>query len=469
MRGEFVGQVEERWRSNDTPFWEEVWARFSLGLVQRGVEPGKHGFYQTWVRKFLRFLAAKKWNQAEERDVEAFLDALVREGKKGWQVEQANRALEMFYTEVCPMDWTRGGWPVTPAAGEVLSLRPAPLPSPPPEGPRLDLLKQRTDQGELPKRMESFLEEVRECLRAERYAYRTEQTYVDWVRRFLVFCQPTDRGALGADDLERYLNYLTLVRRVSASTQNQAFNALQFLFRQVLRRGVQEVEGRERAAVSRRLPVVLSRGEVERLMGQLRERALLMVQLMYGAGLRVNECVRLRVKDVDFDQRLIVVREGKGDKDRVVPLPERARPGLRAHLEEVRIRWERDREMGVEGVYLPDALGEKWPGAELAWGWFWVFPSDELSEDPRGGRLRRHHVHPGTIQAAVKRAARRAGLVKPVSPHTLRHSFATHLLEGGADIRTVQELLGHADVSTTMIYTHVLNRPGVVVRSPLDG
>ena len=455
-------------RQENKGHWEDEWARFSLGLLKVGVKAGKHEFYQSWVRKFFSFLKPRKWNQAVREDVERYLAKLLGEGKAGWQVEQANRALELFYSEVCPMDWARRDWPETPGAGEVLSQQAAAAPRPPVEGPRVAVLRERSDTGELPERLEAFLDEVRECLRAERYAYRTEESYVDWVRRFLIFVGPKSRDDLRGEELEAYLNYLALVRRVSASTQNQALNAVQFLFRRVLKRGVREVEGVERAPYSRRLPVVLSREEVGRLLGRLSGRALLMAQLMYGAGLRVNECVRLRVKDLDFDQGLIVVREGKGDKDRAAPLPRKVREALRKYLEGVKERWEKDRAMGVEGVFLPDALEGKYRNAATDWGWYWVFPSDELSEDPRGGKLRRHHVHVGTIQAAVRRAARAAELVKPVTPHTLRHSFATHLLEAGADIRTVQELLGHADVSTTMIYTHVLNRPGVVARSPLD-
>lgn len=452
----------------NTTYWEDIWARFSLGLLALGLEAGKHGFYQAWVRNFFKFLKPRKWNQADREDVESFLNFLVEEGKHGWQVDQANRALELFYTEVCPMDWAGRNWPKTPAAAEVLSLRPADFPRPPVEGPACEALKQRSDTGELPERLNPFLREVTEALRMERYAYRTEQTYLDWVRRFLIFTSPQTRDDLQAGQLQEYLQYLVLVRGVSASAQNQALNAVQFVYRRVLKRGVDEVEQMHRAPYSRRVPVVLSREEVARLLAELSGRALLMAQLMYGAGLRVNECVRLRVKDVDFALRQIVVREGKGDKDRVTPLPEKVKGLLRDHLKETKKRWEKDRAMDLAGVFLPDALERKYGHAATDWGWYWVFPSDELSRDPRGGELRRHHVHTGTVQAAVKRAARKAGLVKPVSPHTLRHCFATHLLEGGADIRTVQELLGHADVSTTMIYTHVLTRPGVSLRSPLD-
>lgn len=452
----------------DSAFWTDVWGRFSKGLLDEGVVSEKQEFYRAWVQKFLRKLKPKRWNQAERGDLVDFLDSLVEEGKTGWQVEQANQALHLFYTEVCPVDWARQNWPKTPAAAETLSLRPAAIPGPPITGPKLEALKKRVDTGNLPAKLEPFIAEVREKLRSERYAYRTEETYAEWIRRFLIFSNPKNRRELNPNSLEEYLNYLALVRRVSASAQNQALNAMQFMFRHVLKRGTATVNNVQRAPTSRKIPVVLSKTEIAKLMGELSGRSLLMAQLLYGAGLRVNECVRLRVKDIDFENHYIVVREGKGSKDRLAPLPETVVASLRTHLKEIKIRWSKDSSLGVEGVFLPDALSVKYPNAEGELGWFWVFPSDELSEDPWTGKLRRHHVHAGTIQAAIKVASRKAGLVKPVSPHTLRHSFATHLLEGGADIRTVQELLGHSDVSTTMIYTHVLGRPGSRALSPLD-
>jgi integron integrase len=269
--------------------------------------------------------------------------------------------------------------------------------------------------------------------------------------------------------LRDYLDYLALVAGVASATQNQAFNALLFLYGQVLGRKVESMEGVHRAPQSRRLPSVLTRDEVKSLLAQIEEGPnRLMVELLYGSGLRISECLRLRVKDVDFAYARITVRQGNGDKDRVVPLPVKVTGRLRLHLESIKELWQRDRENGVEGVYLPEGLERKYPRAGKELGWFWVFPSGGLSEDPRSGKIRRHHANQNGLQTLVSRAARRAGMVKPVSPHTLRHSFATHLLESGTDIRTVQELLGHADVSTTMVYTHVLNRPGVVVGSPLD-
>lgn len=453
----------------NSPVWEDRWARFSIGLLNAGIPAGKHTFFVNWVRMFIAFLKPRKIEQAVRDDIISFLQKQSELGKNGWQIHQANDALRLFLSEVLPLDWAaKSDWPETPAASDILTGPPAEIPRPPVGGARMAELQKRSDTGEFLPKWQGLLEQVQEQLRAERYAFRTEQTYLDWARRFVLFVKPKTRGDLTRGEMEEYLNYLALVRRVSSSAQNQALNALQFLFRHVLKRGADALNDVQRAAYSRKIPVVLTKEEVKILLANMSGSALLMAQLMYGAGLRVMECTRLRVKDVDFGNKYIVVREGKGDKDRIAPLPERLVKSLRSHLEWVRERWEKDQRLGAEGVFLPDAISVKSPHADRELGWYWLFPSDQLSEDPWTGKLRRHHMHSGSIQQAVRRASKRAGIVKPVSPHTLRHSFATHLLESGTDIRTVQELLGHADVSTTMIYTHVLNRPGVVARSPLD-
>ena len=273
---------------------------------------------------------------------------------------------------------------------------------------------------------------------------------------------------MGGADIVRFLEYLAVKRSVAVNTQNQALNALVFLYTQVFRRPLGDLENFARAQRPRRLPVVLSRDEVRALVAGMPGTHKLMARLIYGTGMRLMECVRARIKDIDFDYRQIVIRNGKGGKDRVVPLPEVLCEELLAHLAAVRTLHEEDCARDLGEVYLPDALQRKYPGAARDWRWQWAFPSARLSVDPRSGVARRHHLHENGLQRAIKSAAQCAGIDKKISTHTLRHSFATHLLEAGYDIRTVQELLGHSDVSTTMIYTHVLNRGGRAVKSPLD-
>jgi integron integrase len=311
---------------------------------------------------------------------------------------------------------------------------------------------------------------MRRALRVRHYALRTEESYVQWVGRFLDWLGRSggDLELAGEGEVRGFLEELAVVRGVAAATQNQAFSALLFFFGEMLKRPLGKVDAL-RAKRTTRLPVVLSREEVRRLLGGLEGTMSLIGRLLYGTGMRLMEAIRLRVKDVDFDRGQVIVREGKGSKDRVVMLPETLREPLREHLERVRILFQEDRAAGLPGVWLPGAYGVKDPKAGERWEWQWVFPSKSVGKDPRSEVRRRHHVHDNGVGKALGVAVRRAGIAKKITAHTLRHSFATHLLEGGADIRTVQELLGHSDVSTTMIYTHVLSRPGVGVRSPLDG
>jgi integron integrase len=273
---------------------------------------------------------------------------------------------------------------------------------------------------------------------------------------------------MGIAEIETFLTHLAVQENVAAATQNQAFSALLFLYREVLRRELDGPINALRAKKSRRLPLVLTPTEAHRILAALSGSYQLMAQLLYGSGLRLIECLRLRIKDIDFDQHQIIVRSGKGDKDRVTILPATLIPALQRHLQHVQRLHRADLAAGYGDVYLPYALARKYPDAARQWGWQYLFPAPTLSTDPRTGLTRRHHADPSGLQKAVKRAVRAAGLTKPVSCHTFRHSFATHLLQNGYDIRTVQELLGHSDVSTTMIYTHVLNRGGLAVRSPLD-
>jgi integron integrase len=313
-----------------------------------------------------------------------------------------------------------------------------------------------------------LLEQVRERIRVLHYSIRTEEQYVQWIRRFIVFHGKRHPRELAAPHVEAFLTHLAVEGRVSASTQNQAKAALLFLYRQVLGIELDWLENVTRAKTPDRLPVVLTGEEVRAVLAHMEGVYWLVASLLYGAGLRLMEAVRLRVKDVDLARREIVVRDGKGAKDRVTMLPGRLVDPLRAHLADRRRRYDQDRLAGQAEVYLPYALARKYPNAAGAWGWQYVFASGSLSVDPRSGRLARHHLDEQLVQRAMRNAVRRAAVVKPATPHTLRHSFATHLLESGYDIRTVQELLGHSNVSTTMVYTHVLNRGGRGVLSPLD-
>lgn len=313
-----------------------------------------------------------------------------------------------------------------------------------------------------------LMDEVRARIRARHYSLRTEQAYVGWIRQFILANGMRHPRTLGGPEVEAFLTRLAVERRVAASTQNQALSALLFLYREVLGIQLPWMEAVVRAKRPRRLPSVLSVAEVRRLLAMLEGRAWLMASLLYGTGMRLMECLRLRVKDVDFARGEILVRDGKGGKDRRTVLPRTLEEPLRREIERARVLHARDLAEGFGATVLPHALARKYPGAARDFGWQFVFPAQQRSQDPRGGGMHRHHVDDAVLARALKRARARAGLHKPLSAHTLRHSFATHLLEAGYDLRTIQELLGHKDVATTQIYTHVLNRGGRGVRSPLD-
>lgn len=322
-----------------------------------------------------------------------------------------------------------------------------------------------TDYGKRPKKL---LSQVRDRLRVRHYSLRTEKTYIGWIKRFILFHGKRHPRGMGKPEVEEFLSYLAAQRHVAASTQNQALNALLFLYRDVLEVDLPWMDNVVRAKRPERVPEVLSTQEVNRVLAQLDGTYKLMASLLYGSGLRLMEAIRLRVKDVDFDYGQVVVRHGKGGKDRVTPLPASIADALRTQIDHVAKQHHKDLQAGYGMVYLPNALAVKYPNAQRELAWQYVFPSQRLSRDPRSGQTRRHHVNEKGLQQAVKRAVRRAGISKKASCHTLRHSFATHLLERGSDIRTVQELLGHKNVQTTMLYTHVLKRGGRGVVSPLD-
>jgi integron integrase len=313
-----------------------------------------------------------------------------------------------------------------------------------------------------------LLDRVRQTIRAKHYSRRTESAYVDWIRRYVLFHRKRHPSEMGAREITAFLTWLATDRCVSASTQNQALSSVLFLYRDVLHIEIGPIENVPRARMPVRVPVVLSRDEVARIMKHVDGVAWIIVALLYGAGLRLQECLELRVKDIDLERRQIVIRRGKGQKDRPTVLPTTIIESLSRHSEAVRRQHQADLARGFGRVVLPFALDRKYPNAPTEWAWQFVFPASRVCTDPRWGPPTRFHLHESVVQKAVAHAARQAGITTRVGPHTLRHSFATHLLEDGYDIRTVQELLGHADVSTTMVYTHVINRGPLGVRSPVD-
>jgi integron integrase len=314
-----------------------------------------------------------------------------------------------------------------------------------------------------------LLEQLRQELRSRHYSRRTEQTYCQWVKRFIYFHKVRHPAEMGEPEINAFLTHLAVKERVSASTQNQALSSLLFLYRYVLKRKIGDLGEVIRARKPKRLPVVMTREEVKAVLTNLKGDKWLMASLMYGAGLRLMECLRLRVQDVDFSRNEITVRDGKGAKDRLTMLPESLKKLLQDHLSKIKLIHEKDLAEGWGRVQMPNALDRKYPNAPADWRWQWVFPQENRWKNIKTGEQGRHHVHETILQRAVKEAVRKAGVVKHVGCHTFRHSFATHLLEAGYDIRTIQELMGHKDVATTMIYTHVLNKGGHGIRSPLDG
>ncbi|MCH8954708.1 integron integrase [candidate division KSB1 bacterium] len=313
-----------------------------------------------------------------------------------------------------------------------------------------------------------LLEVVRDSLRTQNYSYRTEKTYINWIRKYILFHKKRHPKEMGEREINQFLTYLAVNQKVAASTQNQALSALLFLYKRILRKEIGWIGNIQRARKPKKIPVVFTREEVKKVMLHLHGKCWLMGALMYGSGLRLMECLRLRVKDLDFACRQITVRSGKGQKDRLTMMPESVISPLKTHLQRVKSLHEKDLAEGFGSVRLPGALRRKYPNADKEWRWQYVCPASTRYFDPEDKEHRRHHFHESAVQRAMKDAIEKACITKTGSCHTLRHSFATHLLENGHDIRTVQELLGHQDVRTTMIYTHVLNRGGMGVKSPMD-
>ena len=423
----------------------EVLRDFEAFLSKLGTVPeDKIKFYLHWVRRFLKFCSYQVENINTER-LSQYLDSLDADEKiADWQVKQAADAVILYVEQYLKMP---------------LKKR-----TPLPEDPRSNSKDQKETSS-----WKETLEEAKNVIRLRHFSLSTEKTYLGWIDRFKTYTQDRELHMLEADDVKKYLTHLALHGRVSASTQNQAFNALLFLYRHILHKEVGDLASVVRAKRKMNLPAVLSRDEVKKLLSFLEGPYLLMAQLMYGCGLRLMECLRLRIKDVDFENDLLMVRSGKGEKDRALMIPGKIKEELAKHVASVKEVHDQDLKMGYGEVFLPDALEKKYPGAPKEWGWQWVFPAEKLSVDPRTGKVMRWHIHPSAIQRAVKEAVMKTNLPKVASCHTLRHSFATHLLEAGHNIRTIQELLGHKHVNTTMIYTHVIRKKPSEIRSPLDG
>jgi integron integrase len=409
-------------------------------------------YYLRWIEMYRKYVDPHTTSlcpgPAGATTFAKFLSALGQDFED-WQVRQARHAvrLYLYYSQA------QHG----PALHLALS-RAAPAPQPASPGGLAS-----TTGG-----WDSVQESVVRLMPLKHLSYRTEKTYLSWIVRFRTFVNPKSPRSLTDDDLKAFLSYLAVEREVAAATQKQAFNALLFLYRNVLAVEIAGLDTVMPSRVPRSLPLVLTREEIREVFSHLTGTHLLMAQVIYGGGLRLQECLSLRVKDVDFSRGCLVVRAGKGYKDRETLLSEKTAAALKLHLRRAHGLYERDRRRGIAGVRLPEALDHKFRKAGTAWGWFWVFPSARLSIDPVSAVVRRHHLYPTTLQKAFQTAVRHSSVVKPATLHSLRHSFATHLLEQGYDIRTVQELLGHADVSTTMIYTHVATRNRLGVRSPLD-
>lgn len=502
----------------------DLWDRYLNILSKKFKTTARVRWTVIRVERYLHADPDTPFAARDASHVSAYLSRVAESGRvSDWQFRQIIGALEVLFVEATRAPWARdvdwqfwyrraaaiektkddSGWsrlrraalePVpaakkkrdeSPGKARCESTRgPAPARTPrrapPPGNPSPDPTAARTEPAparrsrrspQLQKLRENHARLLRQLsaeIRRRGYSLRTETAYEDWVLRFLHFNQPHAPETLGAADIVRYLEYLAVERNVAASTQNQALNGIAFLYREILGVPLDSFANFTRAKRSRRLPVVLTRTEVRALLDAIEGVSALMARLMYGTGMRLMECVRLRVKDVDFAYSQIIVRDAKGAKDRVVPLPEALVPALNDQLARVRRLHTEDLANGFGKVHLPTALARKYGNAPREWRWQFVFPSERLSVDPRSQETRRHHLHENTLQKAIRRGSARADITKKVSSHTLRHSFATHLIEAGYDIRTVQELLGHADVSTTMIYTHVLNRGGRAVRSPLD-
>ncbi len=425
----------------------QFWRAYENCLIKQQIKPQYFKWYLSWCQQFVHFIGALPLADCQPEHVSAFLDNLRASAAfKDWQLSQARSALWHLFRDHLQIDW---------AVGESALRKTSAAPEKP------------TAQN-LSKAHQATLQKLRSNLIGRLYAKRTISAYLDWATRFLGHYPHRKISELDANSVKAYLTSLVEDHNVAVNTQKQALNALVFLFQESEEIPLDDFSDFIRARKPIKVPTVLAREEVTALLAELASPFSLICNLLYGSGMRLMEVIRLRIQDVDFAQQQILVRDGKGRKDRVTMLPECCRAPLKEQVASARAAHAADLKRNYGEVWLPTALHKKYPGAARDWRWQYVFPATRVSVDPESGKVRRHHFDDSAVQRVVREAALSIGLSKRVTPHTLRHSFATHLLEAGYDIRTVQELLGHADVSTTMIYTHVLNKPGVAVRSPVD-
>lgn len=401
-------------------------------LKKRIIPPKQIAYYAHWVTRFFNHVGKHPGDPIEQGDIDGFIKQESRR-REDWQIDQAREAIEVYRY------WAH---------------RKESMP-----------LRRPADPSE---QWKAAAREMRNIMRLRHMSRQTEKAYMHWLRRFYKFVNGLFPDKLKSEHVKDFLTHLAVESKVAASTQNQAFNGLLFLYRHVLDTPIEDISDAVRAKREQTLPVVMTKAEVSRVLERMEGVPRLMAAVTYGGGLRLKECLKLRVKDLDFERSVIVVRNAKGKKARETILAESVKKGLTAYLEEIRKLYDKDRSNDVAGVYMPTALDRKYPNAGKEWIWFWVFPSKTLASDPISGVIRRHHIHATCLQRHIRKASVLAKIYKRITVHTLRHSFATHLLEDGTDIRTIQELLGHADVRTTMIYTHVARTNRLGVKSPLD-
>ena len=452
------------------------WDKFISKTKSYGIKHDSARWYVRHAEAYIKTHSERRLSTHSAEILDLYLKDKGRKPQlKQWQFEQIVMALKILFVDLVQTDWAKDfPWDECSNYEQTLPDNHATLAR---DYFPLDKLAEGdayldTDNALFKKvyaQHEKHLTSLITQIRVLQYSIRTERAYVGWFLRYVAYHKFQDPAQLGETNIAQYLEYLVIRRNVSSSTQRQALSAIVFFYKKILQRELSQNIEFVSSKKPKRLPVVLTRGEIKLLLDNLKNPTYtLMANLLYGSGMRLMECVRLRVLDVDFGYRQILVREAKGKKDRIVPIPQVVIDRLKQQIEKARQFHEEDLEQGMGRVYLPGALARKYPNAEKEFRWQYVFPSLSLSKDPRSGIFRRHHLHENNLQKHLKRTAENVGITKKVSCHALRHSFATHLLESGYDIRTVQELLGHADVSTTMIYTHVLNKPGVTVTSPLD-